>query len=256
MTRRVTLLTDFGTADGSAAAMAGVIAAAAPEAVVDHASHAVPHGDVRAAALALARYAFLYPEGTVHVVVVDPGVGTDRRPLVAATNGRFFVAPDNGVLSRVLDDDAAVSIVRVEEPTPGRTSTTFHGRDVFAPAAARLLLGEPLEGLGPPVSEIIRLALPSPTRSRDRVTGEVVQVDRFGNLISNIPADWLPPVGSGCVRVAGTDVGPLRRTYGDVESGERVALVGSIDVLEVSVRDGSAAAHLGVGRGAAVTVEL
>jgi S-adenosylmethionine hydrolase len=257
--RRVTLLTDFGTADGYAAAMAGVIAATAPGTCIDHASHAVPQGDVLAAGLALVRYAYLYPEGTVHLVVVDPGVGTDRRALAAAIDGRFFVAPDNGVLTRVLQRDAPASIVGLADPAfEGPVSATFHGRDIFAPAAARLARGEPLDRLGETLTDtdIIRLPLPVPSRSAGRVRGEIVQVDRFGNLITNIPAMWLPAPGAGIVAVGGSSVGPVRRTYGDVERGELLALVGSIDVLEISVRDGSAAARLEADRGAEVTVEV
>ena len=250
---RVTFLTDFGTADGYAAAMAGVVAAGAPDAVVDHASHEVEPGDVRAAAFALARYALLYPEGTVHVVVVDPGVGTHRRPVAARIDGRLFVAPDNGVLTQVLQGAQRVRMVEVTDPEiAGGASATFHGRDIFAPTAAYLARGGRLEALGPEVHDPRLLPVPQPRRTDHGAEGEVVAVDRFGNLITNVPAGWLPDPAA--VVVAGTDVGPVRHTYGDVASGELLALVGSVELLEVSVRDGSAADRLGVGRGAAVVV--
>lgn len=255
---RVTLLSDFGTVDGYAAAMAGVIAAAAPAARIESASHDIPPGHIRTAALTLSRYAFLYPEETVHLVVVDPGVGTDRRALAGRIDGRYFVAPDNGVLSRVLHEARDVELVALR-PDPHtaadgserRTSATFHGRDVFAPAAGRLASGSTLESLGSPVTDPVRLPLPGPTRAGDEVSGEVIEVDRFGNLVTSIPESWIP---GGRVYVEGRGVGPVRRTYGDVGEGELLALVGSLGLLEVSVRDGSAADRLDVGRGARVTV--
>lgn len=251
--RRVTLLTDFGTADGYAAAMAGVIAAAAPDAAVEHASHGIAQGDVFGAALALSRYVGRYPAGTVHVVVVDPGVGTDRRAIAARIDGRAYVAPDNGVLTRVLQPADSVEIVEITQPgIVAGSSATFHGRDIFAPAAAHLARGEPLEALGPAVRDPEILATPAPERTPTGVRGEVIHVDRFGNLISNIPEDWL---GTGRVVVGGEPVGPVRRTYGEVPVGGVVALVGSIGLLEVSVRDGSAADRLGAGRGTPVMVD-
>lgn len=250
---RVTFLTDFGTADGYAAAMAGVVAAAAPDVVIEHASHDIAHGDLRAAAIALSRYAALYPPGTIHVVVVDPGVGTDRRALAARIDGRFYVAPDNGVLTMVLQGAERVSIVHVTEPAiVDEAAATFHGRDIFAPTAAGLAQGAALESLGPAVRDPMLLAAPHPARTKTGARGVVVDIDRFGNLITNIPRDWL---GDGAeVAVDGLVIGPVRRTYGDVEPGELVALVGSMELLEVSVRDGSAADRLGAGRGAAVEV--
>jgi S-adenosyl-L-methionine hydrolase (adenosine-forming) len=289
---RVVLLTDFGTADGYAAAMAGVIAAAAPDAIVEHASHDIAPGDVLGAAIALARYASRYPAGTVHLVVVDPGVGTGRRALAADLDGRRFVAPDNGVLTLVLAAARDAVIVAIDTTHAGDAAPTFHGRDIFAPAAARLARGEPLHGLGTVIDDPVLLPIPEPAREPDAVRGQVLHVDRFGNLITNIPAAMLagpgaewrgvpgdPPGGVGerggpgaaegevsrdarggaglpavRVLVEGVDAGPVRRTYGDVAPGELVSLIGSLGLLEVSVRDGSAAERLGVGRGARVRV--
>lgn len=252
---RVTLLTDFGTADGYAAAMAGVIAAAAPSARVETASHDIAPGDIFGAALALSRYASLYPPGTVHVVVVDPGVGTDRRAIAATVDERHYVAPDNGVLTFVLRDAGRARLVGLDAPArgpAGAVSATFHGRDVFAPAAGRLARGDPLEALGDAVHAPVLLALPEPGRGVAGIEGEIIGVDRFGNLITNIPGEW---AGAGSwVRVRGQGVGPLRRTYGDVEPGELVALIGSLGWIEVSVRNGNAADRLEAGRGARVTV--
>lgn len=258
---RVTFLTDFGTADGYAAAMAGVIAATAPRAVIDHASHAIDPGDVVTAALSLSRYAFLYPEGTVHLVVVDPGVGTQRRALAGVVAGRFFVAPDNGVLTRVLREAEKWRLVGLDGPAVQRsggsdgTSATFHGRDLFAPAAALLARGESLEALGVPVSDPVLLSLPDPVRDSTGIRGEVIQVDRFGNLVTDIPGTWVQDGPAPDVRVEGRPAGPFCRTYGDVERGSLLTLVGSLGTLEVSVRDGSAADRLNAGRGARVTVD-
>lgn len=266
--RRVTLLTDFGTEDGYAAAMAGVLASAAPDAVVEHASHAIEQGDLFSAAFTLSRYARLYPEGTVHVVVVDPGVGTTRRSLAARIDGRYYVAPDNGVLTLALQGAQEVTVVEITDPEiVDYASATFHGRDIFAPAAGHLAQGGELEELGPTIYDPKLLPVPNPERSEAGVAGEVIQVDRFGNLITNIPEEWLgraPSAGSApsgtpddsglMVSVAGEPVGPIRRTYGDVAAGSLVALVGSTGLLEVSVRDGSAAGRLGVESGAPVKV--
>lgn len=251
---RVTLLTDFGTCDGYVAAMKGVIATRAPGALIDDASHDIPPGDIHAAAWALAGYWRHWPEGTVHVVVVDPGVGSARRGLAAEVEGRFLIGPDNGVFSRVLADAARSSIVSIENAAVMRdvVSTTFHGRDIFAPAAAHLAGGGSLHDLGPLIDDPVVFELPRPARQGGSVIGEVVHVDRFGNAITNIPAAIM--AGEAAVLIAGQRTA-LRRTYADVESGEICAVIGSSGLLEVSVRDASAAERLGLGRGSVVTVE-
>lgn len=251
---RITLLTDFGTADGYVAAMKGVISTIAPEAVIDDASHDIPPGDVFAASMTLSRYWRLYPPGTIHVVVVDPGVGTDRRAVAARIDDRLFVAPDNGILTRVLAEGQEADAVVLESAAHRRdeVSATFHGRDLFAPAAAHLARGVPLHELGGPVSDLVRLRLPEPTRGPLGFEGEVVQVDRFGNLITNVPGSWVAP-GSRII-VAGVEIASLGRSYADVEPGAALALTGSTGMLEICVRDGSAAESLAAGRGARVMV--
>lgn len=251
--RRITLLTDFGTADGYVAAMKGVLACMAPGVSLDDVSHEVARGDPRAASLVLERYWRLYPEGTVHVVVVDPGVGTDRRPLALRAEGRFVVAPDNGVVSRVMDGAEtwrAVVIDRAGTPGLPEPSTTFDGRDVFAPAAARLARGTPLVELGPPLESPVRLRMPDPVRRGREVRGEVIAVDRFGNLVTNLPGDGLE--GPFRVEVAGRRV-EVARSYGHVEPGTLLAVVNSDGRVEVAVRDGSAAERLEIGRAAPVS---
>lgn len=259
MTRRVTLLTDFGSRDGYVGAMKGVIAAAAPDALLDDVSHEVARGDVLAGAYALARYWRLYPEGTVHLAVVDPGVGGARQALALEADGRFVVAPDNGLVSRALDGATAwravdLSRVRTPEAVATGRSSTFHGRDVFAPAAGALASGRPLEALGEPAPHPLRIPEPRPTRDAGAARGVVVAVDRFGNLLTNVPGGWLTD-GAGPVEVAG-EVVPLRSTYVEATPGGLLALVSSDGRLEIAVRDGSAAERLGAGAGAGVRVRL
>jgi S-adenosylmethionine hydrolase len=242
----LTLLTDFGTADGYVAELKGVLLTALPRATLVDASHDVPPQDVEYARLALARYWRRYPEGTVHLVVVDPGVGSERRALAVASHGRLLVGPDNGVLSPALLLPGARAVVL---PVPATAAPTFHGRDVFAPAAARLAAVEPLEGLGAPCDDPLVRRTPEARRLDDAtVQGEVIAVDRFGNLITN-----LVTARGGVVEVGGARL-VLQRTYADTPAGGLVALTGSSGLVEVAVRDGSAAATLGLGRGALVTL--
>ena len=241
----ITLLTDFGTADSYVAEMKGVLLSRAPEVTLVDVSHQVSPGDVRAGQYLLGRSWQQFPPGTVHLAVVDPGVGTPRRALAAEAAGHRFVAPDNGLLSFLPVDARFVSL-----PVPSDAAPTFHGRDVFAPAAAALAVGAPLEGLGSPITDASRSPLPTPHHDGTAVMGEVLYVDRFGTLVSNIPAREVEP--GVRIRVAGTDVGSLRRTFADVERGALVAFVGSGGTVEIAVRDGSAARLLGVGVGAEV----
>ena len=254
--RRITLLTDFGTRDGYVAAMKGVIASLAPNAMVDDASHDIGPGDIAAASFTLARYARRYPPGSIHVVVVDPGVGSARRALAAMIDGRAYVAPDNGVLTDVLDDARETRIIEITDTAilSGEVSATFHGRDIFAPAAARLASGWELDRLGSPVNDPVVLDVPQPKRERDQVRGVVMHIDRFGNLITNIPGGWLSAAAT--VRIGDMDVGGVRRTYADTAPGTALALIGSDGHLEIAVRDGSAAQLLGAIRGTAVHVTI
>ena len=235
----ITLRTDFGLADSYVAEVKGVLLSRAPGATLVDVTHRVPPGDVRAGQYLLARAWHRFPPGTVHLAIVDPGVGTTRRALAATAGGHWFVAPDNGLLS-FLDSPRFVSL-----PIAADAAPTFHGRDVFAPAAAALASSTPLERLGSPITDATHAPLPTPDHDGTALMGEVLYVDRFGTLISNIPG---PDVEPGVrIRVAGTDVGALRRTFGDVERGTLVAFVGSGGTVEVAVRDGSAARLLGVG---------
>lgn len=246
----VTLLTDFGAADGYAAEVKGALLRRVPGATLVDVTHEVPPGDVAAAAYLVGRTWRAFAEGTVHLVVVDPGVGTERRALAAEAGGQFFVAPDNGVLTRVLEAGAARLVGLAVEPG---ASPTFHGRDVFAPAAARLAAGEPLAALGAPVADPVLLPPYRLERRGDVVIGEVVHVDRFGTLVTSVPGSTVQAGAS--VHLAGHDV-PLGRTFADVPSGGLVAFVGSGGTVEVAVRDGRAEEMLVVERGAEVRVTV
>jgi S-adenosylmethionine hydrolase len=242
----ITLLTDFGTADGYVAEMKGVLLSALPEATIVDLSHDIPAQDVECARLAVARFWRRFPAGTVHLIVVDPGVGSARAPLAVSSDGRFLVGPDNGVLSPSLlaGGSRAVSL-----QVPATAAPTFHGRDVFAPAAAHLALGTPLDALGAALVDPVIRRTPEARRAKDgSVIGEVIAIDRFGNAISNLVA----PRG-GRVEIAGRSM-PIMRTYADAPVGELVALVGSSGFVEVAQRDGHAARALGVARGAPVTL--
>ena len=232
--------------------MKGALLGAAPGLDLVDVTHAVPPGDVRAGAYLLGRAWHRFPTGTIHLAVVDPGVGTDRAALALTAHGHHFVGPDNGLFTLVLRD-AEVQIVVL--PTPRGASPTFHGRDVFAPAAAALATGTPLEQLGPPFSGIpVRLAQREPHHEGKSVIGQVVYVDRFGTLVTNLTPELVPAYA--VIEVEGLEVGPLRRTFGDVTTGGLVAYVGSGGQVEIAVRDGSAARRLGMGVGGRIRARL
>jgi S-adenosylmethionine hydrolase len=252
---RITLLTDFGTADGYVGAMKGVIASIAPDAVIDDIAHDIPAADINAAAQTLSRYCFVYPAGSVHVVVIDPGVGSARRALAARIDDRVIVAPDNGILTVVLAKAHDVEVHAIENRAFMRdaVSPTFHGRDVFAPCAARLAAGLSLKDVGPPINDPVKLMVPRAVAAPDGMRGEVIYIDRFGNLITNIPGDL---ARGSIVHLNGREIGHVRHTYADVAAGKAVALIGSEDCLEIAVRGGNAAETLGAGIGAEVWTRI
>jgi len=248
----ITLLTDFGTADAYVGEVKGVLLSRAPSATLVDLSHAVPPGDIRAGAYLFSRTWHRYPTGTVHLAVVDPGVGTARGALAFAARGHFFVGPDNGLFTSVFHD-TTVEVVTL--PTPSDAAPTFHGRDLFAPAAAALATGASLGALGMPFQGMPeRLAYTEPHYEGKSVVGEVVYVDRFGTLITNLTPELVPSYA--VLEVEDLDAGPLRRTFGDVPTGGLVAYVGSAGTIEIAVRDGSAARRLGLGVGGQVRARL
>jgi S-adenosylmethionine hydrolase len=242
----ITLLTDFGTVDGYVGEMKGVLLSATPDAEIVDITHDIPPHDVERGRLTLARVWRRFPAGTVHVVVVDPGVGSSRDAVAVSSEGYYLVGPDNGVLSAaLLASSARVVSLAVSQ----HASATFHGRDVFAPAAAALARGEPLDSLGPDAPRPIIRRTPEPTRRADgAIEGEVIFVDRFGNAVTNL-------VGArgGTIEVGKLTM-DLRRTYAEVESGRALALVGSTGLVEIAVRDGDAARTLGLARGSVVAL--
>jgi S-adenosylmethionine hydrolase len=248
----ITLLTDFGTADSYVAEVKAALLRAAPQATLVDLTHADPPGDLRAAAYLLGRTWHRFPEGTVHLAVVDPGVGTPRAALAFGTAGHWFVGPDNGLFTPVLRD-AAVEIVTLA--IPPTAAPTFHGRDLFAPAAAALASGTALQALGQPFLGIPhRLSYRDPHYEGKSLVGEVVYVDRFGTLVTNLTPEMVPDYA--VIEIEGLDIGPLRRTFGDVPTGGLLAYLGSGGQVEIAVRDGSAARRLGMGVGGRIRVRL
>lgn len=257
----ITLTTDFGTADGYVGAMKGVIATIAPRAAVLDLTHEITPQDVRGAAFALYRAIPFYPPGSVHCTVVDPGVGTARRPLALRTaDGQYLVGPDSGVFSLFCPPftDAEPEAVELAERRWWRSpqpSATFHGRDVFAPVAAHLARGEiGLDDLGPAVGDVHRFEVPSPVEEPGAYRGEIVHVDHFGNAVTNLPERWVEHAGGKVVVEAGGKTLPVVHTYGDVEVGQLCGLVGSAGWLEIACREGSAADRLGLAPGIPVTL--
>lgn len=245
----ITLLTDFGLSDTYVAETKAALLAVAPTATLIDVTHGVPPGDLDTARYLMSRTWKRFPEGTVHLVVVDPGVGSARLGLAVHFGGQYFVGPDNGVLTSVLGADATV----VSLPEPEGAAPTFHGRDVFAPAAARLASGVPIATLGPSCERPVRVTSPIPHVEGDAVVGAVVHVDRFGTLVSNVPSAHLE--GARAVEVGSRGyAATIGRTFADVAPGELVAYAGSDGAVEVAVRDGSAARMTGLTTGARVRV--
>jgi S-adenosyl-L-methionine hydrolase (adenosine-forming) len=258
--RLITFTTDFGLSDHFAGTMKGVVAGIAPQARAIDITHDISPYNVTEAAFVIAQAFPYFPKGTIHVVVVDPGVGSSRRPIVAEAGGHVFVAPDNGVLSLVFE--AAAHKVRViSNPKFMRReiSRTFHGRDVFAPAAAHLAKGAKAAAFGKLVHDYVRnwSAKPAP-KGKDSWRGAILKVDRFGNLITNFAArDFAGISGRPFEIRAGTKrIRRLALTYAETEVGELFVIVGSAGYLEIAANQGSAAELLGCGAGTAVELDL
>jgi S-adenosylmethionine hydrolase len=254
----IALTTDFGTAGPYVAAMKGVILGINPDARLVDVSHEIAPQNIREAALCLSQVVPYFPPGTIHVVVVDPGVGSNRRLLCVRMHDQVFLAPDNGVLSWSARGAGTIERFELSESQFWRSqiSSTFHGRDILAPAAAHLSLGITPGQLGRPVVDWERLPWPEPSSIPGGLEGELLAVDRFGNLITNIGESALSiaVASAGRVVCGATEIGSLGRTYSDVLEGELTALVGSSGLVEIAVRNGNAAARLGAGPGTRVRV--
>ena len=255
----ITLTTDFGHKGPFVAVMRGVILARAPTARVIDLTHEIHVHWPAEAGFWLARAYGYFPAGSVHVAVVDPGVGTNRSILAADYDGHVFLAPDNGLLAQVLDDKADARIYSLDDnwrqqqdwPTP---SHTFHGRDIFAPLAADIASGRlTAADIGPATTDIIPSLLEPAEAHGNEIRGTVVTIDHFGNLITNIDGSMLEGLQSPRVQAAGRSL-PLLDTYGQTKPGDFLALVNSFGVLELACAEGNAADRLGLGRGAPVVV--
>ncbi len=272
----ITLTTDFGLQDAYVGVMKGVIAGIAPGVPCIDLTHAIPAQDVSSAAYWLWTALPYFPPDSIHLVVVDPGVGTERRALAAQTAWGVVVGPDNGVFSYVWEAAPPSQIVALENPAyrlPA-PSATFHGRDVFAPAAAHLARGVPLTEFGPPITDPVRLPTPCLEIGASAIEGTVIAIDHFGNAITSIgrlvwdsnllrldPAfghEQVAMLHPAYVRVhvAGRRLGPVRHTYAETPSGKALALIGSAGMLEIAVNRGHAARELGLTVGTAVTVSV
>jgi S-adenosylmethionine hydrolase len=244
-TRRpvITLLTDFGSGDYYAGAMKGVLLGICPEAQLIDISHEVVPYAISQAAFILSQGWACFPQGTVHVIVVDPGVGSSRRPILAEAGGHYFVAPDNGVLTMIFD---AAPTCTVREITAARyfrqpVSQTFHGRDIFAPIAAHLAMGTPTAAFGPPINDYVRLRFSE---------GCVLHIDRFGNVVTSFASrDYPQPFR---LRIGGQEISRITSSYAEAEPGQLFVIGGSAGYLEVSMNQGRAADELGIAVGAAV----
>jgi S-adenosyl-L-methionine hydrolase (adenosine-forming) len=254
----ITLTTDFGLEAPFVGVMKGVILRLAPAVRIVDLTHQIRPYWPAEAGFWLARSFGYFPAGTVHVAVVDPGVGTARGLLAASCAGHHFLAPDNGLLAPLLAQQRQALVVRIDVPRAGlsEVSSTFHGRDILAPLAARLAAGLcSVADLGAGVTAWVPAPVADPVVAAGEVSGVVISIDRYGNLISNIDAPLLAALASPVVHAGGRSL-PLVRTYGDVPAGSHLALINSFGVLEVAQSQGSAAASLGLGLGAAVTVSL
>lgn len=258
----ITLTTDFGERDGFVGIMKGVIWKIYPEARLADLSHEVEPQNVRQAAYILHRAAPFFPPGTVHLAVVDPGVGTRRRPLAARLGKQFFVGPDNGLISLLLIHaetlGESIEIVHLNrsEYWLHPLSTTFHGRDLFAPIAAHLARGVPLNELGTPIDDPVRLDFPEPQQQGKTWKALIVYVDRFGNLITNLPADRLgSSLAEVRVRIGNHRIEGIAPSYGHRPIGSLVAVIDSDGFLEIALVNGNAAHKLGLKEGDIVEVE-
>jgi S-adenosylmethionine hydrolase len=250
MKRIVTLTTDFGQGDYDTGVLAGVVLRLAPEARVIDLSHAVGRHNVLEGALLLDRCTPYFPEGTIHIAVVDPGVGTARRAVAARLGRQCFVGPDNGLITlmraRALSAALMVEIVQLNRPEYwlAEVSPIFHGRDIFAPVAGHLAAGTPLEQLGDFITDPVLLEIPEPQRTPSGWRGMIMHVDAFGNLSTNLAQGLLAGAGRLKVRVRTTQIDGLVRTFGEGAPGDLVALYDSSGKLSVCVVNGNAARRI------------
>lgn len=248
----LSLTTDFGNLNGFVGTMKGVIWGIAPDVNIADISHEIPAQDIRTGAIALWRAAEYFPAGSVHVAVIDPGVGTKRRAIAAKLGDQYYVLPDNGLITPMLEDAEAagleVRIVHLDKPEYWlpQVYTTFHGRDIFAPVGAHLAAGVPLEKLGTLITDPLRLPLPKPVRTDEGIEGSIVVIDVFGNCSTNIRVSEVANLESVTVFVAGQTIRGVLPSYGHAKVGELVAVTDSEGFIEVAVVNSSAARTYGI----------
>jgi len=258
----ITLTTDYGTNDHLVGAMKGVILSINPDVHIVDISHGVIPYDILDGALTIGNAYKYFPPRTIHVVVVDPGVGTTRRPILVASDQQYLVAPDNGVLSSVYDQTQALYgwHITAEHYFRNPVSNTFHGRDIFAPVAAWLSKSWQTSSFGDPVTDFVRFALPKPKAAGNTIKGVVLRIDSFGNLMTNFTPQDVPaltaPDGKFTISVGNAQINKVFATFAQGPPGEPIAVIGSSGYLEISVNKGSAARTLAVSRGAEVTLTL
>jgi S-adenosylmethionine hydrolase len=257
----ITLTTDYGTNDHLVGTLKGVILKINPEVTLVDITHNVTPFDLLDGALAIGAAYSYFPPKTIHAVVVDPGVGTERRPLLVSASNQYFVAPDNGVLSVIYEREQANVVVRhanVEHYYLQPVSKTFHGRDIFAPVAAWLSKSWQTPSMGDQIEDFKRFALPRPKESDGAVKGVVMRADTFGNLITNFRLEDLPESarngGALALQVGAQSITRLVDTFAQGNNGEPIAYVGSSGYVEIAVNKGNAARSLGIGRGAPVVL--
>ena len=258
--RIVTLTSDFGLKDPYVAEMKAAILTICPSAVIVDVTHGVEKFNVRAGAFMLASAAPYFPKGTIHVAVVDPSVGTQRRPIIIETERSVFVGPDNGLLILAAEAQGIKHMRHIESRRfmMPHVSSTFHGRDIFAPAAAHLANGEALEEFGPQITDVVKPEFTKVTRSKDALAGEVLHVDDFGNIITNIHSKDIAAFREGIVQVELPNQTPqqmkVSRTYADAKPQEPLALIGSHSYLEIALNQGNAAAKFFAKAGDKITL--
>jgi S-adenosylmethionine hydrolase len=249
--RHITLLTDFGTTEGEHTVMKGVIWNIVPGTPIADLSHDISPQNIREAALVLERTAHFFPPETVHIVVVDPGVGTDRRPIAAQFGNQFFVGPDNGVCTPLLEraerENEPIEIVHLDKPEfwLKEVSNIFHGRDIFSPCGGHVAKGVPLKEIGTPITNVKRFHIPEPIIQKDKISGEIIHIDHFGNLIANITRENLSKFEVYEIVIDNIKVKGLSETFGAVAVGELVAVYSPTDYLMIAVNIGSAKQELG-----------
>ena len=255
----ITLMTDFGTSDHYVGVMKGVMLNINPQVQIVDITHAIPPQDIHGAAFLIDSAYRYFPAGTIHVVVVDPGVGSERRAIVCQTETASFVCPDNGILTHILHHEERIHTVAVENSAYflPQVSNTFHGRDIFAPAAAHLSRGIPIDKLGSPIAQPLQLPIPKPEVTDKAIIGLVIWIDSFGNLVTNISHEILESLEgrSGMIIHAGSaKINHLNQSYAESAVGEALAIVGSFNRLEISINQGNAAQALGLKRGDRITI--